>query len=104
MNLLQGLSCSRCDTFADCPGCILEGEERIVFRPGDHLTVQFDDISQDLVNKVDLYFIIVAVFSYFCLEILQYSNSPQKSTAYVISRRVEKGMFFAFRYLLISTI
>ena len=55
MNSLQGLSCSRCDTFADCPGCILEGEERIVFRPGDHLTVQFDDISQDLINKVDLW-------------------------------------------------
>eukprot|EP00112_Aurelia_sp_Birch-Aquarium-sp1_P010751 Seg2289.2 transcript_id=Seg2289.2/GoldUCD/mRNA.D3Y31 product="Ubiquitin carboxyl-terminal hydrolase 15" protein_id=Seg2289.2/GoldUCD/D3Y31 len=47
----QGVTCSRCDTFSDCSGCILEGEERIQFRPGDHLTIHFDDISQDLINK-----------------------------------------------------
>ena len=50
--LLQGLSCSRCDTFSDCSGCLLEGEEFTAFRPGDHITIQFDEISQELIDKV----------------------------------------------------
>lgn len=65
--MLQGLSCSRCDTFSDCCGCFLEGEERIAFKPGDHLTIQFDQISQELINKVMLSYIFIL---YACLPLL----------------------------------
>ncbi|XP_065056466.1 ubiquitin carboxyl-terminal hydrolase 15-like [Rhopilema esculentum] len=49
----QGMSCSRCDTFADCSGCNIEDDDKIIqFKPGDHITISFQKISPELLKEL----------------------------------------------------
>ena len=47
------MSCSRCDTFAECTGCNIEDDDKVIqFKPGDHITISFQEISPELLEEV----------------------------------------------------
>lgn len=48
----EGLQCSRCPSFNQCHGCIVQRMGRITLQPGDHLTVMLNNISTKQLDEL----------------------------------------------------
>lgn len=48
----KGLQCSRCPSFNQCHGCIVQRMGRITLQPGDHLTVMLNNISTKQLDEL----------------------------------------------------
>ncbi|CAE1268979.1 unnamed protein product [Acanthosepion pharaonis] len=54
----EGLQCSRCPSFNQCHGCIVQRMGRITLQPGDHLTVMLNNISTKQLDELMQQYVI----------------------------------------------
>lgn len=54
----KGLQCSRCPSFNQCHGCIVQRMGRITLQPGDHLTVMLNNISTKQLDELMQQYVI----------------------------------------------